>query len=78
MIPKISKVGKIGHNECKMCGAKGRVDFYDYMSPLSSTHLIICKKCAVREYYGNKGSQSKLYAKEKEKGKIFGKSLSSD
>jgi len=58
-----------------MCGVSGYKDFYQYESGISDARLIVCKKCAIREYYGTKGTQTKKYKKEKTTNKIFGKEI---
>ena len=44
-----------------MCGTSGYKDFYQYESGISDARLVVCKKCAIREYYGTKGAQTKKY-----------------
>ena len=49
-----------------MCKAtfNGKIK-YKYHSDLSNTTLYICKKCAIREYYGTNYSKNKNYKKDK-------------
>ena len=54
-----------------MCGDVGNTNMYDYISPFKDTQLIICKKCAIREYYGTRATQSKRYRKDKETNNLF-------
>ena len=59
--------------ECRMCG----VDImnkpkYSYTSPIAEVKLTVCKKCAIREYYGTSGTNSKLYKKHMSNKKLFG------
>tara|TARA_R110000823_G_C15836321_1_gene490720 strand:+ start:68 stop:280 length:213 start_codon:yes stop_codon:yes gene_type:complete len=56
----------IGIEPCQMCKAtfNGKIK-YKYHSDLSNTTLYICKKCAIREYYGTNYSKNKKYKKDK-------------
>tara|TARA_R110002020_G_scaffold63678_1_gene169686 strand:+ start:245 stop:403 length:159 start_codon:yes stop_codon:yes gene_type:complete len=51
---------------------------YHYTSPIGKEELIVCKKCAIREHYGTKATQSKRYQKDKAENKIFGKKIHSN
>ena len=57
---------------CEMCKSSfnGNVN-YEYHSSFSNTILQICKKCAIREYYGTNHSKSKKWKKYKKDGKLF-------
>ena len=59
MIPKIKKILKVQRSECEMCGSLESSYVYHYTAPISKKELIICKKCATREYYGTKAKNSK-------------------
>ena len=72
MIPKINRILKPEYKECRMCGKFGYIDMYNYVSPLRNDKFIVCKKCAIREYYGTSGSNSKLYKKHMSNKKLFG------
>ena len=78
MIPKIEKILRPERNECKMCGSLGYTDMYHYTSPIGKEELIVCKKCAIREHYGIKTTQTKRYQKDKAESKIFGKKIHSN
>jgi ribosome-binding protein aMBF1 (putative translation factor) len=78
MIPKIERILKPERDNCKMCGAFGYSDFYEYQAPISKEKLKVCKKCAIREHYGTKATQSKRYQKDKEENKLFGKKIHSN
>lgn len=57
-------------NNCRMCGVDIRHKVKcSYISPISETKLTICKKCAIREYYGSKNKRYKKHIKEN---KLFG------
>jgi|TARA_R110000744_G_scaffold81015_4_gene159235 ribosome-binding protein aMBF1 (putative translation factor) len=65
--------GWFERKECRMCGSDiQRKPKYSYTSPLSEVKLTVCKKCAIREYYGTSGSNSKLYKKDVSNKKLFG------
>ena len=65
--------GWFERKECRMCGSDiQRKPKYSYTSPLSAVKLTVCKKCAIREYYGTSGSNSKLYKKDVSNKKLFG------
>ena len=40
--------------------------------PIAEVKLTVCKQCAIREYYGTSGSNSKLYKKHMSNKKLFG------
>jgi len=73
MIPAVTKRRIDASNECEMCGENKVTEYFDYISPLSRTHLIVCKKCAIREYYGS--STGRRWKSEQKKGKLFGTSV---
>jgi hypothetical protein len=76
MIPKIKPLDRAGNNECRMCGKRGHLEFFQYESKMSpNDKFIVCKKCAIREYYGTKGTQGKFYRKEEKEEKMFGKKI---
>ncbi len=78
MIPRINRILKPEYRECRMCGKLGYTDMYNYVSPLKTDKFIICKKCAIREYYGTKATQSKRYKKDKESNNLFKEKISSN
>jgi hypothetical protein len=51
---------------------------YIYVAPVSKEELIVCKKCAIREHYGTKATQTKRYKKDKEKNRLFGEEIHSN
>ena len=68
--------GWFERKECRMCGSDiQRKPKYSYTSPISEVKLTVCKKCAIREYYGTSGSSNKLYKKETSQKKLFGNKL---
>tara|TARA_R100000152_G_C6779217_1_gene210629 strand:+ start:1585 stop:1782 length:198 start_codon:yes stop_codon:yes gene_type:complete len=48
---------------------------YEYHSSISNTTLYVCKKCAVREYYGTKSQASKKWKSDKSNNKLFGEPI---
>ena len=71
MLPKIVKKEKTYNEfECYMCGGKLDSFVYDYKSAFRKDSFTICRKCAIREYYGTKGTSSKKYKKAIEKGRL--------
>jgi len=77
MIPKINQIIKPEYRECRMCGKFGHTAMYNYVSPMETDKCIICKKCAIREYYGTKATQSKRYNKDKNNDNLFREKVSS-
>jgi hypothetical protein len=61
-----------------MCSTFGYADMYIYVAPVSKEELIVCKKCAIREHYGTKTTQTKRYKKDKEKNRLFGEKIHSN
>jgi|TARA_R100001530_G_scaffold27508_2_gene21961 hypothetical protein len=61
-----------------MCGSLGYTDMYYYTAPIGKEELIVCKKCAIREHYGTKATQSKRYQKDKAQNSIFGEEIHSN
>tara|TARA_R110002020_G_scaffold220638_2_gene428528 strand:+ start:2111 stop:2350 length:240 start_codon:yes stop_codon:yes gene_type:complete len=62
--------------ECRMCGTDiQKKQKFSYVSPISEVKLTVCKKCAIREYYGTSATSSKLYKKETSQKKLFGNNL---
>lgn len=53
-----------------MCGGKLDSFVYDYKSAFRKNSFTICKKCAIRETYGTKGSGSKKYKEAVKKGRL--------
>ena len=53
-----------------MCGGKLETIVYNYQSAFRKDSFTICKKCAIRETYGTKGTSSKKYKKAIEKGRL--------
>lgn len=50
---------------------------FEYTSPpfckeITPVNLVICEKCALREYYGSKGKMTKRYQRDKELERLFG------
>tara|TARA_R100000781_G_scaffold108829_1_gene73542 strand:+ start:591 stop:827 length:237 start_codon:yes stop_codon:yes gene_type:complete len=78
MIPIIESIITPKNNECKMCGVVGFNNMYHYIAPIDKEKLIVCKKCAIREYYGTKTIQSKRYQKDKAENRLFGKKIHSN
>ena len=78
MIPKIKKIMRAEKNECVMCGSIGYADMYIYTAPVSKEELVVCKKCAIREHYGTKTTQTKRYQKDKAERKLFGEKIHSN
>ena len=71
MLPKIVKKEKTYNEfECYMCGGKLETIVYNYQSAFRKNSFTICKKCAIRETYGTKGTSSKKYKKAIEKGRL--------
>ena len=61
-----------------MCGVYGYADWHEYTAPLSKVVLKVCKKCAIREHYGTKATQTKRYQKDKAEEKLFGQKIHSN
>ena len=78
VIPIINRILKPEYKECRMCGKFGYIDMYNYVSPLRNDKFIVCKKCAIREYYGTKAKQSKRYKKDKNDNNLFREKISSN
>ena len=59
-----------------MCGKtfSGNVN-YELTSKYSNTTLYICKKCAIREYYGTKAKIGKKWKTDQANNKLFGKPI---
>lgn len=71
MLPKIVKKEKTYNEfECYMCGGKLDSFVYDYKSAFRKDSFTICRKCAIREYYGTKGTSSKKYKLAIKKGRL--------
>ena len=55
---------------CEMCGQyKMKAPFYKWESILTDSKMIICHRCAMREYFGNNYKQNKRYKKWSEDAK---------
>ena len=47
---------------CEMCGDyKMKATFYKYVALLTKISMIICHRCAIREYFGTNFKQNKRY-----------------
>ena len=47
---------------CEMCGTyKMKATFYEYKAILTGICMIICHKCAMREYFGTNFKQNNRY-----------------
>ena len=61
----IEKVEIVKYQNCDMCNSSGYKNYYNLVSAFSKEKLVVCKKCAIREYYGTNYSKNKKYKKDK-------------
>ena len=73
MKPSILEINNNQIFTCKMCSKNGKGKKYHMISSFTETEVSpICRTCAVREYYGTKGTSGKKYAPDKIIRKLFG------
>jgi|TARA_B100000315_G_scaffold21646_1_gene18897 RNase P subunit RPR2 len=66
MKPKITQIPSKINQRCRMCRATnitGRKEWYHLVSAMFKVEMDVCKPCGIREYYGNKGRESRNYKK---------------
>tara|TARA_Y100001951_G_C11268995_1_gene257470 strand:+ start:1027 stop:1254 length:228 start_codon:yes stop_codon:yes gene_type:complete len=71
----IEKVEIVKYQNCDMCNSSGYKNYYNLASAFSKKKLVVCKKCAIREYYGSNGTNTRKYKRENKEGRIFGKPI---
>tara|TARA_R100000656_G_scaffold63735_1_gene48951 strand:- start:639 stop:866 length:228 start_codon:yes stop_codon:yes gene_type:complete len=71
----IEKVDVEKYRNCNMCDSSGYKNYYNLVSAISNEKLVVCKKCAIREYYGSNGTKTRKYKRENREGRIFGKPI---
>ncbi|MBC8299865.1 MAG: hypothetical protein H8E55_29320 [Pelagibacterales bacterium] len=56
-----------------MCSQTFKTKKYEYSSEYAT--FDICEKCAIREYYGQKGKQGNVWKRERKEGLYFGNKI---
>lgn len=73
MYPKISRINqKNGFKKnCEMCNVKNSTEFFFIPAMSPNILMKICRKCALREYYGNTSAINKRYTRDKRNNNIL-------
>jgi len=60
-------------NNCRICDKDIKnKEKLSYISPITEVKLTVCKLCAIREYYGSGGKNTKMYKQHIKNNKLFG------